>query len=307
MFQLYLSCLLLMARAAPPLDTLDTRDREELGEVLINIETPTLGHIEELEDITKKNIEVIIPSVPLRVDESFTEVPQDNFINITKEEDNDDGGELISAQHDQDDIAENLISIDNEEIKTIDPQTPLSEASGQSPLTKASSRSPMTEASSQSPLTEASSQSPLTEASSQSPLTEASSQSPLTEASSQKPLTEASSQSPLTEASSHSPLTEARSQRPLTEDSNSIQSPAAPWMSGKERRALISHLSDLDIDQSASLVLTPRQKLALGQELEARRRGLADWADLSPWQQLTRDQQRRFNQKYLALPPELQA
>ena len=63
MFQLYLSCLLLMARAAPPLDTLDTRDREELGEVPINIETLTLGHVEELEDITKKYIEVSCPDL----------------------------------------------------------------------------------------------------------------------------------------------------------------------------------------------------------------------------------------------------
>ena len=55
-----------------------------------------------------------------------------------------------------------------------------------------------------------------------------------------------------------------------------------------------------------SLVLTPRQKLALRQELEVRRLGLEPWSDLSPWQRLSRSQQKKFNEKYLALPPELQ-
>ena len=77
-------------------------------------------------------------------------------------------------------------------------------------------------------------------------------------------------------------------------------------LSGKERKSLISHLSDLDLETGTNLVLTPRQKLALKQELEVRRLGLAPWTDLSPWQRLTRDQQKLFNEKYLALPQELQ-
>ena len=82
--------------------------------------------------------------------------------------------------------------------------------------------------------------------------------------------------------------------------------PPEPWMSGKERRALVSHLRDLDLESGAALVLTPRQKVALRQELEARRMGLAAWTDLTPWQKLSRAEQRRFNDKYLALPVELQ-
>ena len=77
-------------------------------------------------------------------------------------------------------------------------------------------------------------------------------------------------------------------------------------LSGKERKSLISHLSDLDLETGTNLVLTPRQKLALKQELEVRRLGLAPWTDLSPWQRLTREQQKLFNEKYLALPQELQ-
>ena len=34
--------------------------------------------------------------------------------------------------------------------------------------------------------------------------------------------------------------------------------------------------------------------------------GLAAWTDLTPWQKLSRTEQREFNEKYLALPAELQ-
>ena len=37
-----------------------------------------------------------------------------------------------------------------------------------------------------------------------------------------------------------------------------------------------------------------------------RRLGLEPWSDLSPWQKLSISQQRKFNEKYLALPRELQ-
>ena len=207
MFQLYLSCLLLMARAAPPLDSLDTLVGEEVGEVTITTEAVTLDTEVETEAVENVGV-TATPVTPIEIDEISTtteaEVAQDNFISTTKEEDNEDGGELISAKHHQNDIAENLISNDTEHKNTIEPPPP------------------------------------------------------------------------------------------------------EPWMSGKERRALVSHLRDLDLDTGAALVLTPRQKVALRQELEARRMGLAAWTDLTPWQKLTRAEQRRFNEKYLALPAELQ-
>lgn len=201
-----------MARAAPPLDNLDTLVREEVGEVTITTEAITLDTEVETEAVENDDGVTATPVTavtPIEIDEISTtteaEVAQDNFIIATKEEDNEDGGELISAKHHQDDIAENLISNDTDQKNIIDPP-------------------------------------------------------------------------------------------PAPE----------PWMSGKERRALVSHLRDLDLETGAALVLTPRQKLALRQELEARRMGLAAWTDLTPWQKLTRAEQRKFNEKYLALPAELQ-
>ena len=207
MFQLYLSGLILMARAAPPLDTLDTRVEEEVT-IIPGSEVETEAVIPENDGVTGT------PVATIEIDEIVTtteaEVPQDNFIIATKEEDNEDGGELISAKHHQNDNAENLISNDTDQKNTMEPQKV------------------------------------------------------------------------------------------------SPTPPPEPWMSGKERRALVSHLHDLDLESGAALVLTPRQKVALRQELEARRMGLAAWTDLTPWQKLTRAEQRRFNDKYLALPVELQ-
>ena len=215
MFQLYLSCLLLMARAAPPLDTLDIGAKEE---VTITTEAITLSAELETEAVITENV-TGTPVAPVEIDEIVTtteaEVPQDNFIITTKEEDNEDGGELISAKHHQNDNAENLISNDTDQKNTIEPQKVSTSTAAPTP-------------------------------------------------------------------------------------------PPEPWMSGKERRALVSHLHDLDLESGAALVLTPRQKLALRQELEARRMGLAAWTDLTPWQKLSRAEQRRFNDKYLALPVELQ-
>ena len=59
----------------------------------------------------------------------------------------------------------------------------------------------------------------------------------------------------------------------------------------------------VQVDQ---LVLTPRQQLAILQELEHQESGLLPFTDPSPWERLTRVQQEEFNRKYLALRPELQ-
>ena len=59
----------------------------------------------------------------------------------------------------------------------------------------------------------------------------------------------------------------------------------------------------MQVDQ---LVLTPRQQLAILQELEHQESGLLPFTDPSPWERLTRVQQEEFNRKYLALRPELQ-
>ena len=166
MFQLYLSCLLLTARAAPPLDTrAEEVTTEVTTEVTITTEAVTLGTELETEAVSEENDGAAgTPAADIGIDDTATTATiteaGDNFIVATKEEDNEDGGELISAKHHQNDIAENLISNDTDQKNTIE-----------------------------------------------------------------------------------------------------------PWMSGKERRGLVSHLRDLDLDTGAALVLTPRQKLALRQEL----------------------------------------
>ena len=75
---------------------------------------------------------------------------------------------------------------------------------------------------------------------------------------------------------------------------------------GDERRAVLQKLGPVDINHLDKLDLTPRQRLAISQELEYQQLGLASFADPTPWQRLSRDQQEEFNQKYLALSPELQ-
>ena len=75
-----------------------------------------------------------------------------------------------------------------------------------------------------------------------------------------------------------------------------------------ERNSLISALGPIDFTKADldTLVLTPRQRLAISQELEYQQLGLASFSDPSPWQRLSRDEQLEFNRKYLALPQELQ-
>merc|ERR1711892_1501245 len=79
-----------------------------------------------------------------------------------------------------------------------------------------------------------------------------------------------------------------------------------PDLSGKERKALISHLSKDNLGNVDQLVLTPRQKVAILQELEHQKLGLPPFTDPTPWQRLTRGQQLEFNKKYLGLSLELQ-
>jgi len=78
------------------------------------------------------------------------------------------------------------------------------------------------------------------------------------------------------------------------------------YLRGRERKALVSHLHDVPLGADSSLVLTPKQKLALKQEAELRELGLEPWSDISPWQRLSREEQLSFNEKFLALPTELQ-
>merc|ERR1711892_1374152 len=78
-----------------------------------------------------------------------------------------------------------------------------------------------------------------------------------------------------------------------------------PDLSGKERKALISHLSKDNLGNVDQLVLTPRQKVAILQELEHQKLGLPPFTDTTPWQRLTREQQLKFNKKYLGLSLEL--
>merc|ERR1712106_1123125 len=79
-----------------------------------------------------------------------------------------------------------------------------------------------------------------------------------------------------------------------------------PDMSGKERKALTSHLSKDNLGNVDPLVLTPQQKVAILQELEHQKLGLPPFTDPTPWQRLTRGQQLQFNTKYLGLSLELQ-
>ena len=82
--------------------------------------------------------------------------------------------------------------------------------------------------------------------------------------------------------------------------------PPPPELSAKERKALLGHLGNLDLDNVEKLVLTPRQKLAIQQELEYQRRGLAPFTDPTPWQSLSTEHQGEFNRKFNELSPALQ-
>lgn len=82
--------------------------------------------------------------------------------------------------------------------------------------------------------------------------------------------------------------------------------PPPPRLNGKQREALIGHLGNIDLRNTDTLVLTPRQRLAISQELEYQQLGLPAFTDPTPWQRLSREQQEEFNRKYLALRPELQ-
>jgi len=91
---------------------------------------------------------------------------------------------------------------------------------------------------------------------------------------------------------------------PITPTAPPSQPP--PRLSGKEREALISHLGQVDLSTTDKLILTPKQQLAITQELEYRKLGVQPFQDPSPWQRLTKEEQLNFNKKYLALPTEVQ-
>ena len=79
-----------------------------------------------------------------------------------------------------------------------------------------------------------------------------------------------------------------------------------PRLSGKQREALISHLGNIDLRNTDKLVLTPRQRQAIAEELEYQQLGLQPFTDPTPWQLLSREQQTEFYRKFLALPRHLQ-
>merc|ERR1712149_20304 len=86
-----------------------------------------------------------------------------------------------------------------------------------------------------------------------------------------------------------------------------LPKPSVPeLLSGKERLSLIGHLGEVDLKKVDKLILTPRQQLALTQELELLKLGLPSFHDPTPWERLTQKEQLNFNEKYLALSPELQ-
>merc|ERR1711983_259937 len=58
----------------------------------------------------------------------------------------------------------------------------------------------------------------------------------------------------------------------------------APRIPAKERESLISHLGNVDLTNVDKLVLTPRKRLAIEQELEYQQLGLAPYTDPAPWQ-----------------------
>ena len=75
-----------------------------------------------------------------------------------------------------------------------------------------------------------------------------------------------------------------------------------------KRQELISDLGNIDFTRTdlETIEMTPRQRLAIAQELEYQQLGLPVFTDPSPWQRLSRSQQEEFNKKFLALSPELQ-
>ena len=100
--------------------------------------------------------------------------------------------------------------------------------------------------------------------------------------------------------------TTTTTQTTTTTTTTTTTPPPPPRLNAKEREALIAHLGNIDLRNTDTLVLTPRQRLAIAQELEYQQLGLAAFTDPTPWQRLSREEQLEFNRKYLALPAELQ-
>jgi len=91
-----------------------------------------------------------------------------------------------------------------------------------------------------------------------------------------------------------------------SEDTTARQTIGPVRLTGKERKALIAHLGNIDLGAHKNVVLTQRQQLALTQELEYQSLGFPPFSDPTPWERLTREEQQTFNTKYRALPEDIQ-
>jgi len=110
----------------------------------------------------------------------------------------------------------------------------------------------------------------------------------------QETTTAAAAESTEAEVSTEAPVTSTTTIKPVE------------LLSGKERYALIGHLGNVDLKKVDKLILTPRQQLAISQEIELLGLGLPPFHDPNAWERLTKEEQILFNEKYLALSPDLQ-
>ena len=93
-----------------------------------------------------------------------------------------------------------------------------------------------------------------------------------------------------------------------TSETSETEIPDNQHIEAAQRQALISELGNIDLSRTDldTLVVSPRQRLAITEELQYQQLGLPAYSDPTPWQRLTRAQQIEFNRKYLALPQKLQ-
>ena len=94
----------------------------------------------------------------------------------------------------------------------------------------------------------------------------------------------------------------------IDSETSEAEIPDNQHIGAAQRQALISELGNIDLSRTDldTLVLSPRQRLAITEELQYQQLGLPVFTDPTPWQRLSQTQQEEFNKKYLALSPELQ-
>ena len=94
----------------------------------------------------------------------------------------------------------------------------------------------------------------------------------------------------------------------MDSETSETEIPDNQHIGAAQRQALISELGNIDLSRTDldTLVLSPRQRLAITEELQYQQLGLPVFTDPTPWQRLSQTQQEEFNKKYLALSPELQ-